>query len=38
MMQARWQQWLEKFARLSARERALILLAIFAVTYQWLTW
>ncbi|MGB5570939.1 MAG: hypothetical protein WBM81_16740 [Sedimenticolaceae bacterium] len=34
MMQARWQEWLEKFARLSARERALILLAIFAVTYQ----
>lgn len=33
-MQASWQQWLEKFAGLSARERALMLLAIFAVTYQ----
>jgi len=34
MMQDRWRQLLEKFAALSMRERILILLAIFAVTYQ----
>lgn len=33
-MQARWQQMLEKFAALNARERMLILIAIFAVCYQ----
>lgn len=33
-MQARWQQLLKKFAELNSRERILILLAIFAVSYQ----
>jgi MSHA biogenesis protein MshJ len=34
MMQAKWRQLLEKFSRLSSRERILILVAIFAVSYQ----
>ena len=33
-MQASWQRMLEKFAALNARERMLILIAIFAVCYQ----
>lgn len=33
-MQAKWQQLLTKFSALNARERVLILLAIFAVSYQ----
>ena len=33
-MRARWQQWVDKFAQLSGRERMLVLLAIFAVAYQ----
>lgn len=33
-MRARWQALVEKFAGLSARERALVLIAIFAVAWQ----
>jgi len=33
-MLARWQELLEKFAELSTRERMLVLIAIFAVSYQ----
>ncbi len=33
-MRARWQQLLERFAALSARERILVLLGVFAVSYQ----
>lgn len=33
-MQARWEQLLNKFVELNSRERILILLAIFAVSYQ----
>lgn len=33
-MRARWEELLERFAGLTTRERMLILLAVFAVTYQ----
>ena len=33
-MQARWQALMDRFANLSARERLLLLVAIFAVSYQ----